>query len=80
MSLDINSAQSNQAIYFAALEVADERERQAFLEQACAGDVERRHNIERLLAVGEPGTASPLDRLLEQLDPAHETAQKKGGG
>jgi len=68
--------QSNQAIYFAALRLSDERERRAFLEGACGNDVERRQSIERLLAAGAPPDGSPLDRVIGQLGPDETVAEE----
>lgn len=68
--------QSNQAIYFAALRLSDERERRAFLEGACGNDVERRQSIERLLAAGEPPDDSPLGRVIGQLGPDETVAEE----
>jgi len=68
MSIASRQAPSNQAIYFAALKISDEQQRSAFLDEACGEDTQRRHIIERLLAVGDPGADSPLDRVLSQLE------------
>jgi eukaryotic-like serine/threonine-protein kinase len=65
---------SNQSIYFAALKLPNDAERQKFLNQACGEDVERRRSIERLLAVGEPPADSPLDRVINQLGPDNTVA------
>ena len=70
MSLDIGPAQSDRAIYLAALDVVDESQRQAFLEQACAGDAARRREIGRLLAAHDAHDANPVDRAMKQLGPA----------
>lgn len=67
---------SNQAIYFAALRLSDERERRAFLDAACGDDVKRRQSIERLLSVGEPPDNSPLDRVIGQLEPDETLAEE----
>src|SRR6056297_2160509 len=65
MSPDIVPTQSDRVIFLAALDVADERERQAFLDQACGGDLERRRKVERLLAADDAGGSSPLDDAVE---------------
>ncbi len=70
MNLDVGPAQSNRAIFLAALEVPDERRRQALLKSACAGDAERLQAIQRLLAAHHAGAANPVDQAVEQLGPA----------
>ncbi|MEX0820259.1 MAG: serine/threonine-protein kinase, partial [Pirellulaceae bacterium] len=70
MSLGVGPVRSNRAIYLAALDVVDEQDRLAFLEQACAGDPERRRALERLLAAHGECAANPMDEAVKQLGPA----------
>ena len=74
MSTDIRPAQSNREIFLAALEIADEAERQAFLDRACSGDAERRREVQRLIDAHGQGTGRLLDRAVAQLAPAEKTA------
>jgi WD40 repeat protein/serine/threonine protein kinase len=68
MSAESHKPLSNQAIYFAALEISDQQQRRLFLDEACGENVQRRRIIERLLAIGVPGSDSPLDRAINQLE------------
>lgn len=69
MRTDIRHAQSNREIFLAAVGIADEAERQAFLDRACGGDDEQHQRIERLLAAAATQPVNLLDRAVEQLGP-----------
>jgi len=75
MKIDTDLVRSNRGIFLAARRISDQAERRAFLDDACGEDVERRRTIEQLLAVGDSGVASPLDRAIEQLVPAENHTQ-----
>ena len=53
---------NEESLFAAALEKATAAERQAFLEEACAGDVALRRRVERLLAAHERPSASSTSR------------------
>jgi eukaryotic-like serine/threonine-protein kinase len=79
MGFAASSAQSNREIFLAAVDVADEQQRRAFLEEACGGEAERVCEIQRLLAAHHDGAASPVDLAIRQLGPAETRATGADG-
>ncbi len=67
MKREVSPALSNREIVFIVLDLNDEHERQAVLDQACGGDVLRRHEILRLLAARHDRGPNPLDRVTDEL-------------
>ena len=65
MSVEAGPSMSNRAIYSAALELTEPAARQAYLDEVCGGDVERRAQIEQLLAAHEIARTNPLDKVVE---------------
>ena len=55
---------SARAIFLAALEIADRRERAAHVRTACAGNPQRYREVERLLAAHESEGSCPIDRAV----------------
>src|SRR4051812_41141099 len=68
-----------ESLFEAALERTSPAERQAFLDEACAGDGALRKRVERLLLAHEKSFAA-LDDLAGPSDPTKATARPPGGG
>jgi eukaryotic-like serine/threonine-protein kinase len=67
MKTDAGPAPPTKAILLAALEISDEHQRQAYLDEACGSDHYRRREVERLLAARNGHQLNLLDRAVEQL-------------
>src|SRR5262249_34045276 len=72
----MNHASAVESLLFAALEKASDAERNAFLDSACAGDAELRHQVERLLKAdaraGEFLQKPVVELLAEAPEPSHD--------
>ncbi len=61
---------STRAIFLAALEITDERERAAYVRDGCTGNAQQRSKVERLLAAHDAEGSCPIDRAVEHFSPA----------
>ncbi len=65
-SWSIDPTWSNREIVSIALDVEDDRERQALIDEACGGDATRRRQIEALLTAHRDRAPDPLDREMAE--------------
>lgn len=67
MTIEAGEFQSNREIFLAALELEDPQERLSLVARICGADVERRQQLERLLAAAGDDVDSPLDLAIRGL-------------